>query len=282
MSIFLQRESGSEALSTSFPTALSVESLERDTGADVLVSPSALPLGCLDEHLEDGAVMVQIKRGVDLPSSVGGRLMESLARMSQHRVGHWQKLLLTAGIFTEHNGRTRVNGRLVDLKILGSDWQKLETSRMAWVMAGGIEFNVPNNARIAPFLLRLERMLKEHKPGEGYTVFPHVDPLPPLHEFDPERPLVSLTPAPPAMVFYASLPGIGSKRARATWEAYGDDVGLAIISLTHPDPKAHRPEGIGQGTVKSLRQFFRLPPGAILMPQILDRVQFERGVEDDY
>lgn len=282
MTIFLQRESGSEALVAALPTALLVESLERDTGADVLVSPSSLPLGCLEDHLEEGAVMVQRKKGLDFPSSVGGRLMESLARMCQYRVGHWQRMLMTIGMFTHKNYHTRVNGRFVDEKMLGSDWRKLRTARMSWWAGGGTVENTLNIEDEAEYYLRLEKMLKEHKPGEGYTVFPRVEPLPPIGEFDPERPLVSLTPAPPAMVFYASLPGIGSKRARATWETYGDDVGLAVISLTHPDPKAHRPEGIGQGTVKSLRQFFCLPPGTILMPQVLDRIKFERGIPDDY
>jgi len=80
---------------------VAVGELESLSGGDALVSIASLPPpsseALLKLHLQSGAVLVQIKHGHDLSSSMGERLNTSLSRMHKAGAKPWQSILLFVG-----------------------------------------------------------------------------------------------------------------------------------------------------------------------------------------
>ncbi len=81
-----------------------VKDLEKNTGADLMISPSNLPHPVspflLNRHIEGGATLVQLKYGHDLVSSiVDDRVKESQAKMILTGAMPWQCCLLAIGAF---------------------------------------------------------------------------------------------------------------------------------------------------------------------------------------
>ena len=117
--------------------------LEALTGADAMISPTGLPFPRNDKlillHVKNGAKLIQIKFGHDLPSSIiDGRLEEALSRMLATGAMPWQSLLLYVGLIGCDNtsNKVTVNGQLTYGKT-PMNWPWLRSNLDYWVSRGG-------------------------------------------------------------------------------------------------------------------------------------------------
>lgn len=117
--------------------------LEALTGADVMISPDGLPLPKNDDmilfHIKNGAKLIQLKFGHDLPQSiVDGRLNEALSRMLLTGANSWQCLLSYIGLLgcDDTKGLVTINGQLAYGK-QPMKWEQVQAALNFWTERGG-------------------------------------------------------------------------------------------------------------------------------------------------
>lgn len=120
-----------------------LSSLEALAGADIMISPAGLPFPRNDKlillHIKNGAKLIQIKFGHDLPGSiVDGRLNEALSRMLAVGAMSWQCLLLFVGLLgrDDTKGLVTINGQLTYGKS-PMKWEQVQAALNFWVERGG-------------------------------------------------------------------------------------------------------------------------------------------------
>lgn len=120
--------------------------LETITGADLMISPDGLPPikneTMIKYHISQGAKLIQVKFGHDLPSSiVDGRLNESLLKMSSTDAQYWQCLLLFIGTLKSDN----VGMATIDNELTYTDrpmtWKQVQGALTSWAeREGSLDF----------------------------------------------------------------------------------------------------------------------------------------------
>lgn len=247
-----------------FPT---VPALEEATGADLIISPFPAPVapGTLPLHVRNGALLVQVKRGLDLISSVGNRLWESLARMRETGARQWQCVLLTTGVFLPD---PRTGECIVAEPTLHPDghvewrylthpqprpYQAVESCLRHWTWYGGVVVQLPSND-VEGWARRTEARLLE-KVGQSVK---EIWPDPP--EFD--DPLVGLERVRDWRAILAAFPGIGPEKATALRKAMQeagarDSLIQAIIWITDGLAAKHVP-GWGKVLQQRVREVLGL------------------------
>lgn len=129
--------------------------LEALTGADVMISPAGLPFPRNDKlvllHIVNGAKLIQIKFGHDLPGSIiDGRLNEALLRMQNCEAHPWQCYLLFVGLLgcDYTTGKATINGQLSYGKNPMS-WFQIDSAIDRWIDRGGV-YNPLSSGKLIP------------------------------------------------------------------------------------------------------------------------------------
>ena len=257
-----------DSAATELPASVRVVSqpvtgLESLTGADLAVSPPGVRLpGALEDNLlcrelVKQCYLIQYKRGLDLPSSLGKRLNSSLARMREWAPRPCQRVLLTTGVLTcRQNGCALVNGRESR-----KDFWPVWSAAKKWCDRGGVVWPpLSRESLLAEALHAAERHLGEYASNPVKEVWPKPNAL---TEADPDDPLQMLVVIKDARLLLATLPGIGTQRANDLWEHCGGSAALALTVLTTPE--LDRPRGIGLGTVEKTRNWLGVPDGYTLL-----------------
>src|SRR3990167_1258460 len=120
------------------PDSRSLDWLEERTGADFLITPLAIPVtpGLLARHTEAGALLVQVKVGLDLAASVGLRMKENLSRMLVAAPRPCQRVLLAVGVLTCNVvGEGEIDGRPLPAQVT---WEGVEAALSWWRLRGGV------------------------------------------------------------------------------------------------------------------------------------------------
>ena len=118
-------------------------SFEGYTGADLIITPrkGSISKSNMQEHLNEGAVMIQVKHGIDLIRSIyDQRYTEAISRMSAFDAASYQKGLLITGDFTFSDTDVYFEGRkqIAVNPFLGA--------LNVWVLRGGVIYpSIPLN-----------------------------------------------------------------------------------------------------------------------------------------
>lgn len=130
---------GREKISKKFMHSYKVSmTFEGYTGADVIITPlkDFLSKESMQLHLDSGAIMIQVKHGRDLDSSViDRRISESQLRMNTWQTHAYQCGLLITGKFEIINGYLFINGEKSRLRAnayLGA--------LNSWIFRGGVVY----------------------------------------------------------------------------------------------------------------------------------------------
>jgi hypothetical protein len=236
-----------------------VESLEEMTGADLMLTHLKLPVTprLLSKHLESGALLVQIKRGHDLVSSIiDGRLLKSIATMRTLKARPWQCILLFVGMIWMQDGKTVINGQPVHLKTTEPYWA-IKSALSRWGKRGGIVETVDRVAQIPEWVQMQERILIDMKEDPILKLYSKPDTV-----FEPDDPLQEVIYINDWRKTLLTLPGIGIKKVDALMEWAGDACTLwEALHFLSTQPLAVQIPGIGKGTVESIRAWLGLKPG---------------------
>lgn len=225
--------------------------LESLSGADYMLSPVDYEITKryhVQEHLEAGAVLIALKVGGDLLSSVGDRLKGHLVKMQTYVLKPCQSGLLSVGYNLEVNGQVYIGEQSASTaNVFGIEAKKifkggytpnfkaLYTSELRWVLSGGVIYpTVPRLVDLPTALAAIEReVIETHKDPSRYH-FETLTKVPDRANPDKQS-LQVLVAVPDGVNILAAMPGIGNKRALEYYEFYSSDLMVAIINLTSPD-----------------------------------------------
>lgn len=268
----------SELRSTStmpdIPDLCVMDDLEEMTGSDLMVSPIDLPckkLALIREHLDNGAILIQMKRGMDLASSVGNRLSMSLIKMREVAPRQSQRVLLFVGTLAcDADGRAIIDGRRVDENVPGVNWAACQTSLEAWCERGGVVYQLSRSTLLVHWLKAKEKRLKEYLEN-------------PVQHFFPDRPELIEAQANddplqiPIRINDWRVPCswlIGPKKTQAIFDAVHGHGGLAYKYLSDLRLKDLLPPGVYESDQRKFRQRMCLADDEI--------IEVRKLTEDDY
>ena len=196
-----------------FISSVSVSDLESRTGADVMLTQRAMPVtdAFLARHLDEGAVLVQLKFGNDFPGSFGARLHESIHRMCSYPAGHHQRVLVSIGsLGCSRTGHLTVNGKSARPK---KHYAAYHTAVRHWNRFG-VYHPEPRESHVAEMLKALEVGIAEPARREFWPVPPKPGDFMEQEGFD-ELDVVPPEPVKDWRLTVATFPGVGPKRATA-------------------------------------------------------------------
>lgn len=226
--------------------AIVVDGLEEFSGADALISPIDLPAtkpALIREHIDAGAMLVQMKRGFDLASSVGLRLADSLIKMRGVAPIYCQRVLLFVGTLTsDHDGRAIIDGRRVDENVPGVNYQACQSSIDSWGERGGLPLYCPRLSMLPDWLTRKEERLKKYIAEPKVYFYPE---KPDLVEQDLAQQSTGLQIPIKINDGRVSLAyTIGPKKAQIMWDACKGDIVMIFYHLSNPDDWPFLPKGV--------------------------------------
>ena len=227
------------------PNAVECPFLERVTGADMMISIAPYPVrteALLLKHIESGAILVQHKDTMDVITSLGDRLDESIARMCTIAFRQYQRVLLTVGIFAEHNGGLVCNGHDTGVK-----WVQYQGAMSKWGKRGGVIENLDKRSLIPQWCeMQVKHLNEMSGAGTVKQVYqrsrmPHDAPKQNENgEFD--DPLQLLIPVQDARNLLLSLPDCGPATVEWLWKMSGHNAWLALQIATHSEWYKHLPD----------------------------------------
>jgi hypothetical protein len=248
---------------TAFPhieNAVVVNKLEKMTGADMLISPldiSASKIGLIREHLNNKAILVQVKLGVDLAASVGERLASSLVRMHEIAPTQAQRVLLFVGTLAcDAEGHAIIDGRGVDQYVPGINYWSCQTSLDAWSERGGVVVQLSRVGLLAEWCRRKEQRLKKYLSDPVEFFYPDKPNL--LDKTVNNNPLQVPIKVSDWRVPMSYL--IGPKKSQLLYDKLGDRGGQAFEAMSSYDFES-LPKGIYKGDVDKFRQRMNLGRG---------------------
>jgi len=257
--------------------------LEKHTGADFMLSPLAIPPvpNLLKKHGEAGALFVQVKRGMDYPSSItSARIKESLIRMYSVTGSAFQRVLMPVGDFRVDRGMgtAMLDGRPIELyghapntymagMTLFDSKTKWETG---WGMngRGGRYAAVPTDADISTWV---ESQIRVMSNAAGDAIFP--DKIN-KSELIADDDLIPLVLVPDAWAVFAAIRGIGPKTIQAYNEVFGEHYCLWLEDMTNLSGESPV-KGVGKGTIAAVRKLFNLEPWEFLGRVVNDELAVE-------
>ena len=265
--------------------SISVTGMEEICGADAMVSTLKIPprtKTLIQKHADSGALFIQIKRGGDLPSSIGDRLNLSLAKMFEVKTKFaGQRILLVTGLFCyDKDGKVLV-GNVVNTSgkspyvkwydAYGGSWKALITAVRMWALRGGVNIiSLPIAGNISDWLHGAERDLESFKEKPFKDIIAHTD-----FPDDPPEPK-DILQLPRRVTDFrrvlAACPGIGPARANILWEAANHDPITAILYLLE---KRDVVKGIGDKTIASNREFWGMGEGMELIQRYKENYTLE-------
>ncbi len=246
--------------------------LETNTGADLMISPSGLPLPRNDKflqlHIDYGAILDQYKFGHDLIASIiDGRLNEILARMQATGAMISQCRLSFIGMLGYDNtkGYATINGQLTYGKY-PMKWIQVDAAIERWIDRGGSYHPLASGKQIPLRLAGIQKRVNEYYAGEtSKKVWPkklrQTEIIEPTNEYlkqwkvaqrieviDDLRPLLR------------QIPGarIDKGKVSAIWqymEAHNirQDLGGFADMLIGPKPEMLKVKGIGKKLINQIQ-----------------------------
>ena len=151
--------------------------LEELTGADFMISTlNAPPVTetLIQKHVDNGALLVQRKSGLDLSSSIGERLNKSLSKMIKMDTMQAQCILLFIGFMTEVDGKCHINKQ--DTRL---DFFTVQGAISKWHDRGGVVEFLPKPSLVEQWCKMKIAHLEEYKRK-------------PIKEQYPEKPIINV------------------------------------------------------------------------------------------
>lgn len=241
-----------------------VDNLEALTGADIMVTAEDLPIPDsrpkIEYHLDEGAFLIQAKMGLDIASSVGERMHNSLCRMRDLGAKLPQCILLCVGVVTcREEDEAYINGRRC---IPPKNYWAIVSSLNRWCDRGGVVHYLHREALIESYLAGRQRDVKSYV--ENYVR--EAWPIKATYPDDPGDVLQVLVPVTDWRVTLRNMPGValGPKKLNAlamrmAEEGRPDTLLEALIWLTRDD--APKSPGIGKGIKAKVRRHLGLGEG---------------------
>lgn len=250
----------SRASEINIPNAIRVDGLEGWTGADIVISRLAMPCkskALLMRHVDEGAILAQIKLGEDLAASVGERLVDSIARMREvtRRIPqHW--LVFVGSLGCNAEGSALINGHRTHQSV---SYSTIEGALCNWIARGGVYHNVPREDMLTAWANGMDRRLGQfHAQAYKYALstpdFPDDDPS--IHDQALQLP-VRVRDARRVLMGFE---GLGVERVNRVWDYCGGDFKTCLAFLTDP-ASASKVEGIGAKIIASIRKQCGLAEG---------------------
>lgn len=190
----------------------SVSDLEALTGADLILTPLSMPVTetLLPKHIEKGALLVQLKFGADLLSSMGDRMRECIARMRETGAQQHQCVLMFVGQLDSKKGMARVDGYIVKPK---RKYEAVNRALWRWKMRGGVTHEIHNEYKFVTCLMQMAADI-----GMGGTTI-EVWPTAPDPADFADSLLQEVKPVKDWRITLATYPGVGPVRANALAKA---------------------------------------------------------------
>ena len=253
--IFIDKTEGrAQSRLPRIPNAQYVQGLE-EIGPDIMVSPldGRFPQDkvnnyMLKKHLDAGAMLIQLKVGTDLLTSItDGRLDTSLSRMQEAVPNSWQRWLLYIGNFMMGSK----SALSLDGKPQRIRYWEFNGALSAWGEGGGIIANLPTPESIPKWLNSRQDRLKQYLAEPEKKFMPK-----PYFPNDTGTDLRQPKPVKDGRLVLAAIPGIGPDRATALWEFFDKNVAAALCFLTDPDAleREEKPANIGPKTIQQARE----------------------------
>jgi hypothetical protein len=244
-------------------------SLEALTGADVMISPDKLPFPRSEKlirtHVAEGAKLIQIKFGHDLPSSIiDGRLNEALSRMQSCGANPWQCLLLFVGLLgcDYPSGKVTINGQL-SYGRKQMTWYQVDCAIERWIDRGG-SYNPLSSGKLIPVrFVGTQNRVNEYQDNKVKKIMAQpvkfekvVEPTNPhLRKWNIAQKIVVQDDFRPLL---CAIPGarIGKEKATAIFD-YMADNGIhmsfsGFLAIVRDGSIVNVP-GIGKGLLNSIR-----------------------------
>lgn len=236
-------------------------SFEHYTGGDIILSPlSTSPtLDNIYQHLDAGALVIQVKHSTDLISSIiDQRLFRALERMLQYNIDCYQAMLLVTGTFSAtDDGRVNVDGRAVNMK-----YRSYRGALAAWVLRGGVtvsishpcymedELNILSNQAFGSKLRSAHHMTT--KRPTRYTPDIRVSSIGSLDRLLTEIESSSENEDLRTMIY--SLPGIGQSILDQMWGMMKQKTLTEFISLIEDETFVKKIKGYGSNANARIRK----------------------------
>lgn len=240
-----------------------LDNLEELTGADIMVTvedaPAPTTMRRIQYHLSQGAFLIQVKIGLDIASSVGTRLHNSLYQMRETGAKLPQCILLCVGIVSCRDGMAYVNGREC---IPPKNYWAVVNSLNRWCDRGGAVHYLHREALIEDYLVGRQRDVKAYVEEYVKEAWPTKRDYPD----DPGDVLQVLVPVRDWRVTLRNAPklGLGPKKLNAlaiemAKAGEPDTLWAALTWLTRDDkPKV---PGIGKGIKQKVKDHIGMEEG---------------------
>lgn len=237
--------------------------LEELTGADLMITNLNAPLvpALLTAHINSGAILVQVKRGNDLPASVGPRANSSLARMIDiGTFASWQRVLLFVGTlgYDAETGAAIINGQHISHLGPHTYWA-IQGTLEKWVERGGIISFLPRMTMLPAWIsLKMGHLVEYEKEPvkQVYKVYPTLTET--VDEKVQGIILQKLSLIKDWRNTLLTLPGLGEKRVELVYQyvsLHMDGSLLQALFLLTDESLITQIPGLGAGTARKIRDW---------------------------
>jgi hypothetical protein len=225
--------------------------LEERTGADMMVSAWDGPCtawGHVLEHLARGALLVQVKLGMDLAGSVGDHMNDQLARMSCAPRSAQRILLFTGILLSDKDGYAVIDGRNTPDR---KTYAACRGGLSKWNRRGGRVEELPSDDYIPGWCKMVLAHQREEYTKQVYNV------TEPWQAVDEDHPLQLLVKVDDFRNTLRSLPGVDKVLATRIWDGCDHDPRLCVNFVTDPS-NAGRVTGFGPKKIATIRDYLKL------------------------
>lgn len=239
------------------PNAVECAFLERETGADFMLSIAPYPCrtpALLQKHIDAGAILVQHKSGLDMIASMGERLDSEIARMCSVASHQWQRMLIYTGTFHKRGDELLLNYTPTDYK-----YAQLDGAIEKWHARGGVTRNLQSDEHIPEWCETKLRHMAEMKDMPVKLIYQRerMPDVPPMQD-DPLQLCIPVRDARNALV---NIPDVGPKLVEWLWRVTDGNFGHALTLLTHPEAAKvfdDKPRNLGAALIEKCRVYFGL------------------------
>lgn len=255
------------------PGAVVTPNLEELCGADMMISPlDAMPPTTpklLALHISRGAVFYQIKRGMDLASSVAN-LWTTVDRMRAAGIVRQSQrgLLFVGHLSRDSEGNALIDGLKVREAVAGRLWQSCQTALDTFNDTGGVVVTLDQLDMLPRWVKVRETQIKERAANRVVTMLPEQTKVGYIEADDPLQVRV-IAPAP--IQFLAAFDGIGEKGAQVLFKHGGSALaGMFALTSYRSLAKGNKLVGIGKGRIDAARAQLGIPDGFDLALEPVD------------
>ena len=253
------------------PGAIECPFLERETGADGLISIAPFPIrtpALLYKHLDAGAILFQHKSGLDLLASLGERLDSEIARMCSKAFRQYQRVLLITGTFSKSDKEVTLNGMRT-----GILYKQYQGALSKWNKRGGVIEHLPSDEDVLDWVALQESHLRELRDNPVKPVYtrsrmPHDDAM-------QDDPLQLCIPVQDGRNLLLSLPDCGPTTVEWLWRVSGGNTWLALQIATHSEWYKHlpdKPRSVGPAFVKKAQAYLGASEHSALLKDLLTMI----------